>query len=109
MCISEQDIVHFIGQRDVTVCISLGVLTDHFENYGFEVSLLVVVAIMLCILFVAPSEVQVQLSRFVLFKFVHCMFELMHHTSILWVMANVHIQGSPHTSQEWSVPTTTLA
>ena len=37
-CISEQDIIHFIGQRDVTVCINLSVLTDQFENYGFEVS-----------------------------------------------------------------------
>ena len=46
VCISEKDIIHFIGQRNVTVCINLGVLTDHFENYEFEVSDFLVVAML---------------------------------------------------------------
>ena len=37
ICIEEQDVVHFPGQRNVTICVSLETLTDHFENYGFEV------------------------------------------------------------------------
>ena len=37
ICISERDVIHFIGQRNVTVCVNLGVLTDRFENYELEV------------------------------------------------------------------------
>ena len=37
ICITEQDVIHFPGQRDVTICINLNVLTDRFENYRFEV------------------------------------------------------------------------
>ena len=37
ICITKQDVVHFPGQCDVTICVNLNILTDHFENYGFEV------------------------------------------------------------------------
>ena len=37
ICIANQDVIHFSGQRDVTVCVNLNILTDRFENYGFEV------------------------------------------------------------------------
>lgn len=47
VCISEQDIIHFIGQRDVTVCVNIGVLTDHFENYRFEVSEFLIIIIII--------------------------------------------------------------
>ena len=47
VCISERDIIHFIGQRDVTVCVNIGVLTDHFENYRFEVSEFLIIIIII--------------------------------------------------------------
>lgn len=71
VCISEQDIIHFIGQRDVTVCINVGVLTDHFENYGFEVSKFLVI---LTVLYVGTWHVMRSEFSCCLQSCVRCMY-----------------------------------